>query len=366
MIRCDALVVGGGPAGSTCARILRQAGWDVIVADGAHFPRDKVCAGWLTPEVFPLLDLDPAEYRASGGTLQAITGFRTGVIGRDLVETRYGRTVSYAIRRCEFDHFLLRRAQVRLFEGHRVVSLRFTAGRWIANDQIEARVLIGAGGHFCPVARQLRGGCDTTHPVVAREAEFRLPNDAARVDAEVPQLLFNHDLQGYGWCVRKDGYLNVGIGRRESRDFNRYVEAFVAFLATEVNVRPPVDARWRGHAYLASGAGTRPLVGDGVLLAGDAAGLAYPESGEGIRPAIDSGRLAAATLIAADGHYGAGDLQPYADALRRLYPAVSPGHARLRAASTAIGRVLLGSPFFTRHVVLDRRFLRTGHAVSTG
>ena len=31
MIECDALIVGGGPAGSTCARALRQAGWDVIV-----------------------------------------------------------------------------------------------------------------------------------------------------------------------------------------------------------------------------------------------------------------------------------------------------------------------------------------------
>jgi menaquinone-9 beta-reductase len=87
MIRCDALVVGGGPAGSTCARHLRLAGWDVVVADRARFPRDKVCAGWLTPEVFGALDLDPAEYRASGRTLVDITAFRTSVIGRRPIET---------------------------------------------------------------------------------------------------------------------------------------------------------------------------------------------------------------------------------------------------------------------------------------
>ena len=83
-----------------------------MVADRARFPRDKVCAGWLTPGVFPLLDLDPDEYRATGLTLQAITAFRTGVFGaaRTPLETQYPHVVSYAIRRCEFDDFLLRRA----------------------------------------------------------------------------------------------------------------------------------------------------------------------------------------------------------------------------------------------------------------
>jgi menaquinone-9 beta-reductase len=46
---CDALIVGGGPAGSTCAWQLRQAGLDVVVIDKTRFPRDKVCAGWITP-----------------------------------------------------------------------------------------------------------------------------------------------------------------------------------------------------------------------------------------------------------------------------------------------------------------------------
>ncbi len=85
----DALIVGGGPAGSTCARALRQAGWNVLVIDRARFPRDKVCGGWLTPEVFQLLDLDPAAYRNAGLTFQEITGFRTSVLRERLVDTEY-------------------------------------------------------------------------------------------------------------------------------------------------------------------------------------------------------------------------------------------------------------------------------------
>ena len=363
MIRCDALVVGGGPAGSTCARILRNAGWTVIVADRARFPRDKVCAGWLTPDVFPLLELDPAEYRAAGATLQEITGFQTGVIGGSLVETRYSATVSYAIRRCEFDSFLLRRAGVRVLEETPVVSLRRRAGVWMVNDAIEAGVVVGAGGHFCPVARQLRGGPDTTQPVVAREVEFRLARGNEHVAPDTPQLLFSTDLRGYGWCVRKGNYLNVGLGHRDSRHFNRRLSEFNDIVGRALQVRHPPDAHWCGHAYLASGAGARPFIGDGVLLAGDAAGLAYPRSGEGIRPAIESGRLAANALIAAEGRYGIEDLQPYADAIRRRYPPVAVG--RHRPAAALVGRQLLRSALFTRHVLLDRWFLRTQAGIDT-
>lgn len=47
MDRCDVIVAGGGPAGSTCTWALRRAGLDVVVIDRATFPRDKVCAGWI-------------------------------------------------------------------------------------------------------------------------------------------------------------------------------------------------------------------------------------------------------------------------------------------------------------------------------
>jgi len=362
MIRCDALVVGGGPGGSTCARLLRQAGWDVVVVDRARFPRDKVCAGWLTPGVFPMLDLEPAEYRAVGLTLQEIRAFRTSIIGAAPVETRYEHVASYAIRRCEFDDFLLRRASVRVLDGTPAATLRRERDRWIVNDAIEAGVVVGAGGHFCPVARHLRGGADTFQPVVAKEAEFRLDGRRAATAGSTPELFFCRDLEGYGWCVRKGDYLNVGIGRRTSDDFNSHVHDFMTFLERTQTLAPASDVKWRGHAYLAAGAGVRPLVGDGLLLVGDAAGLAYAESGEGIGPAIESGRLAAETLIALNGKHSAADLQPYAQALMRRHPRLRPTPAPLRSSVVRAGRLLMRSALFTRHVVLDRWFLRTSSA----
>src|SRR3989442_7761579 len=73
MDTCDVLIVGGGPAGSACAWKLRQAGLDVVVMDAAVFPRDKVCAGWITARVLEALGIYAAEYPA-GRMVQAITG----------------------------------------------------------------------------------------------------------------------------------------------------------------------------------------------------------------------------------------------------------------------------------------------------
>ena len=355
MIRADALIVGGGPAGSTCATVLREAGWDVLVIDRARFPRDKVCAGWVTPEVFSALGLSPDDYRAAGLTLQPISAFRTGIIGGAMVETQYSDVVSYGILRREFDHFLLQRCGARLLQQTPVETIRRTADTWIVNDGIEAPVLIGAGGHFCPVARHVRGGADAARPIVAKEAEFLGVRPAAP-----PSLFFCRDLEGYGWCVPKGDYVNVGIGRRDHHAFATHVSEFVAFLKAHDIHADGAGVRWHGHAYFASGTGPRPLVDRGVMLAGDAAGLAYPESGEGIRPSIESGRLAAETLVASRGRHEIDDLQPYAEALRAAHPPVSRRSAPARAVSAAIGRLLLRSPGFTRHA-LNEWFLRSPH-----
>jgi flavin-dependent dehydrogenase len=365
MDRCDALIVGGGPAGSACARILRQAGWHALVIDRARFPRDKVCAGWVTPGVFRLLDLDPGEYRAAGLTIQPITGFRTSVMGDPAIETRYGRTISYAIRRCEFDAFLLNRSGADVRQDTPLSSLERRGDHWIANGNIAAQVVVGAGGYFCPVARTLQRTdaaraltVREARPVVAREAEFRIDGDDSEAHGECPELFFCRDLAGYGWCVRKGGHLNIGLGRREHGDLNPHIVDFKRFLERRGLARRASLVKWHGHAYLASGTGARPLIGDGMLLAGDAAGLAYPESGEGIKPAVESGRLAAETLIAADGRATIADLKPYEAALRRRYPPAPPSPAALAGITRTLGRLLMRSPLFTRRVVIDRWFLR--------
>ena len=363
MENCDALIVGAGPAGSTCAGALTRHGLDVLVLDQKSFPRDKVCAGWITPAVLDTLHIAPADY-SRGCVLQPITGFRTGMIDGVEVETRYQDTVSYGIRRREFDHYLLQRSGARLRLGNPLRSLERRSDCWTVNGEIRTPLLIGAGGHFCPVARFLEPPSCAQEPVVAaKEIEFAMDpaqEKACTVQPDTPELFFCRDLKGYGWCFRKGGYLNIGLGREDRHRLSEHLEAFCDFLVRRGKIPAGIPERFHGHAYLLHGRGARRLFDDGVLLVGDAAGLAYPESGEGIRPAVESALLAAATLIEAGRDYRQKRLAPYQERLQARLGTAKRAENSQRAwqgLQRFIGGKLLSSAWFTRHVVLDRWFL---------
>ena len=367
MDHCEVLVVGGGPAGSSCARALVQAGVDACVIDKAAFPRDKVCGGWITPQTVTSLALDLDTY-GCGRTLQPITSFAVGLLGGRVAKVDYRRPVSWAIRRCEFDDYLLRRAGARLRLDEPVEAIERVPGGWFVNGSLRARLLVGAGGHGCPVARTLgRDDAAGGEPIAGQEVEFAMtPAEAANcsVPATQPLLLFCRDLRGYGWCVRKGDFVNVGLGRIGGHGLNRQVRAFWDELARSGVVAGAPRTAFKGHAYLSYPASRRPGVSDGALLIGDAAGLADPQSGEGIRTAIESGLLAAAAIVAARGEYGAARLASYATGLAgrfgpRLAADAEPGTGGLAALRTAIGGWLLTQPRFVRSVVLDRWFLHS-------
>lgn len=363
MDTCDVAIVGGGPAGSSCAWALRDSGLDVLIVDRASFPRNKLCGGWITPLVLDELDFPPEDY-SPGRTMQPITGFRLSTIGESQVEVRAEHVVSYGIRRCEFDEFLLRRSGARIREGVALNSIDRTDGGWLINGEIRARMLVGAGGHFCPVGRYL-GNKGSPAPVLAQEIEFEMDAPRAarsKIAGEVPELFFCRDMLGYGWVFRKDNYLNVGLGRTDSREISRHVKDFIAYLGEARAVEVP-DNGIAGHAYGLFGRSQRKILDDGVLLIGDAAGLAYPESGEGIRPAVESGLIAAHAILSAEGNFSAKSLARY----RRLLDSrLQREHSRIDTLSQLLphairefaGRRLLRSRSFCRNVVMDQWFLR--------
>jgi len=362
---CDVAIVGAGPAGSTCAWRLKDSELDVRLIDKASFPRDKICAGWVTPSVINSLEIDVEQYSV-GRVLQPIRGFRVGMIDGPVVETHYEHIVSYGIRRCEFDEYLRQRSAVSCQLNDPVRRIEQVNGRWHINDELRARVLVGAAGHFCPVGRMLRSRESQKPSVVrAQEIEFAIPAGAeasVAIDPENPELFFCRDLKGYGWCFRKGSFLNVGLGRLDPDRLPEHVRNFSEFLTTRRRLGVPIPERWHGHAYRVYEHARPQLFADGVVLIGDSAGLAHPQSGEGIRPAIESGILAAETILSCNGSYSAARLADYEAKIRQRF-----GRPRHRSAfawlpnrwMAALGARLLATHWFSRHVVLDRWFLHT-------
>jgi len=245
--RCDALVVGAGPGGSSCARALHAAGLDVVVIDRSSFPRDKVCAGWIMPRVLDALQIDPVDY-ARGRTWQPITAFRTGRIGGRPVETDYARPVSYGIRRCEFDDYLLRRSGARLILGEPVREIVREGKDWVVNGHFRAPMLVGAGGHAVPSP----AGCGVTSlcrsSAARRRSSPSAPRRQAPWSAGCPRSTSATTLPATAGSSAR-GLHQRGLGRDDPHDLPGHVQRFCDWLRATGRLPACPAASFKGHAY---------------------------------------------------------------------------------------------------------------------
>jgi geranylgeranyl reductase family protein len=362
----DVLIVGGGPAGSTLAYSLKNSALKIGILDKQAFPRQKICAGWVTPEVMRVLNLDLEDY-AKNNILQKISGFKISQLGQKQVESHYpGEPVSYGIRRIEFDDYLLQRCGAELILQQSFNKMEKNSDGWLVNDLYQAKLVIGAGGHYCPVARAIGSKGISELAVVAQEAEFEMnarQKENCTIKEEVPELFFLPDLMGYGWVFRKGDYLNIGLGREDKSKLSSHVKDFCEYLAAQGKIPDDITAKYNGHAYLLYNHAVREMVADNVLLIGDSAGLAYPQSGEGIRPAVESAILAADVIRDCAGNYGKENLQAYNDSLQQRFGQRLPGPDGMERLPMFVkqifARQLMKTHWFTKNVVTDKWFLQT-------
>jgi flavin-dependent dehydrogenase len=293
MRQFDVVIVGGGPAGSACAAKLVDSGVKVAVLDREDFPRTKLCAGWITPEVVEDLDLDVEAYPCRFNTFEHIVVHMKGL-------TFNLDSPQHSIRRYEFDDFLLKRSGAEVIK-HNVKNIEKKNGTYIVDDTFECRHLVGAAGTRCPVYRSFfREANPRAKELQAATYEHEFAYQWA--DPRCHLWFFRKGLPGYAWYVPKEnGYLNCGMGgishklKSRGEDIKKYWSDFTTLLERKKFVRG-FEYAPKGYSYFLRG-GVDVVRVDNAFIAGDSVGLATRDLCEGIGPAVRSGHRAAESIV---------------------------------------------------------------------
>lgn len=298
MRHVETLIIGGGPAGSTCAWRLKKAGHDVLVLDKAPFPRLKLCAGWITQKVMADLEFTGRDYPHPLLKLNVRSHFPKVPFGLNWFPTK---GENYSIRRTEFDAWLLQRSGAPV-ENHAVRSIRRDNGRYVIDDTFSCNNLIGAGGTMCPVRRSLfEDERRKALQIATLEKEFEYPQ---RKD-ECHLYFARRGLVGYSWFVPKgNGFVNIGIGgkskyfRKSGTNIHDHFRWFLDDLVRDRWLDPGTaeNLKATGHPYFLY-AWDGPVKNENCYLIGDSAGLASIDLGEGIGPAVESALMAANEIL---------------------------------------------------------------------
>jgi geranylgeranyl reductase family protein len=313
----DVIVVGAGPAGAALAAKLAAAGIDTLLLDRAHFPRDKVCGDFVGPAALaelatlgiPVAEIEKTNMIRRGGYV--FNGEKLSEYEPRTVDglPNFGRVIP----RIQLDAMILaaaRRAGARLREGVNVTNFKSINGGAEAivragstEGSLRARVVVGADGSSSVIARALRGA---RHPRADTFIAVRGYTEGPIADLDRCDFCFGSDFfPGYYWVFPVgERMANVGIGM-PTETLPPVEEHLRDLLVERIKADALTRDRLAGSRISGKIAGwplatynpSVKLVGDNVILLGDAAGLINPINGEGIQYALLSARWAAPIIL---------------------------------------------------------------------
>jgi geranylgeranyl reductase family protein len=291
--RFEAIVVGAGPAGSTAAYRLSQAGARVLLLDRERFPRDKPCGGGLTYRAVRELPVSVEPV-----VEDTVRRFQLGFRYAHRFERRTEEPLILMTQRRRLDAHLAEQAAAAgadFRDGVRATALELEEGGGVVRfngSAAEAPVVVGADGVNGLTARSLGLTGHREHGV-ALEGNVSLVH--AREDYRGRAVVELGAVPGgYAWVFPKGDHVNVGVGGWESE--GPRLREHLDRACTGYGVPSERLESLRGYRLPMRGL-RDPVLRGRALLVGDAAGLVDPLSGDGMYEAFVSARLAAETAL---------------------------------------------------------------------
>ncbi len=287
----DAVVVGAGPAGSTTALRLAEAGANVLVVDKARFPRDKPCGGGMTLRAVRQCPVDPSPVVEDKVDIVELR-FRYS----DSVVRQAKQPVVWMTQRRRLDAFLLDAARERGVEVREETRVAFEDGNTLllnGSDRVKAAAIVGADGANGVSAKALGLGGGIVHGVAYEgNASWKM---LERDRYEHRAIIELADIPGgYGWVFAKGDHANVGVGAwlDEGPKLREYLDRLCEAHGIDASQLESL----RGHRLPLRRPGTT-IAGERALLVGDAAGLVDPTSGDGMYECFVSSKCAADAIL---------------------------------------------------------------------
>ncbi|KPK00402.1 MAG: hypothetical protein AMJ60_01340 [Desulfobacterales bacterium SG8_35] len=277
------IIVGAGPGGLACAKLLAEHGLDVLVLEKNPVAGPKVCGGGITWD--GLIKRVP-EHLVEGA-------FSTQYIRSNYQQTviKSGDPIVATVRRevlGDWMYHQAREAGAEIKTSCRVHKITPAAVE-TSRGEFGYRYLIGADGSGSLVRKYLQLPTDK----VGAGIHFQVPGNFDRMEWHLNDALFNN---GYGWIFPYKDMASVGVyGVKPYNNARKMLNSLMRW-ADEQNI--PVS-------------GLKPKAGlinfdycgwrfNNIMLIGDAAGLASGLTGEGMYPALVSGETAALVIINPD------------------------------------------------------------------
>jgi len=286
MEKVDVLIVGAGPAGSSCAAKIAEGGFKVAMIEKKTSIGEPVqCAEYIPKLFLKELDINTEFISNEVNSMKTFLAFR---------ESAQTQSPGFLIERNIFDRMLCLNAikkGARLFAGTKVRKIErnyVIADGHTGNERFEADIIVGADGPLSVVGKWL----GLTNQSFVNCYQVELPKRQDRKSTEV--YFFDECPAGYGWVFPKKDTLNVGCG--VSIKFNKnpreVLDKFLKLIKLDKH-----RAIRLTKGLIPTGGILAKVVKENAVLVGDAAGLAHPITGAGIPQAVISGKRAAEVII---------------------------------------------------------------------